>query len=334
MTIPGAIRAARIKHYITAMRRLGYAPEDVLEGTGLTRDAVFESRIPVDFAHYHRIASNILDLSDDPHIGLTLGESMDFGDLGILGALIVSCDTLRDSTEMWATYSNLMVGSVIEIEHFDVDERSHLSLNLSEMFPLGDMKKFYFDEYLSSMFSIGNELNREPLTLHALQLDYDFGDPAAYEHVLGLAPQRSPKGVFVKYKTPSAYARMPEPDSHFNQLCRGYFSHIEKTYRNEYDIIGRLNNLFYQKFEGLPDFSEAAKEIGMSPRTLRRRLKEAGKSYRELVDNFRMSAAIEQLKDTSLCAKEISHNLGFKDTNSFRRAFKAWTGMTVSQYKG
>ena len=64
---------------------------------------------------------------------------------------------------------------------------------------------------------------------------------------------------------------------------------------------------------------------GMSDRTLRRRLTEAGTSYRDLVDDVRKERALHLLEaDQSISL--IAQHLGFSDPTAFARAFRRWTG--------
>ncbi len=71
----------------------------------------------------------------------------------------------------------------------------------------------------------------------------------------------------------------------------------------------------------------------MSPRTLRRHLGAEATSYQAVLDELRCDLAREYLA-TGLKPKEISHLLGYRHTNAFRLAFKAWTGQTPGQFSG
>lgn len=74
-----------------------------------------------------------------------------------------------------------------------------------------------------------------------------------------------------------------------------------------------------------------SKSIGMSTRTLQRRLKEGGRSFQALLNETRENLAKHYLKTSNLSGAEISFLLGFKDSNSFLRAFHSWTGETPEQ---
>lgn len=72
----------------------------------------------------------------------------------------------------------------------------------------------------------------------------------------------------------------------------------------------------------------AAKRLGMSKRTLQRRLEDEGENFRTLVNATRESLARHYLGNTEMSGGEIAFLLGFEDPNSFYRAFQDWTGQT------
>lgn len=70
------------------------------------------------------------------------------------------------------------------------------------------------------------------------------------------------------------------------------------------------------------------RKLGVSTRTLQRRLQEEGSSFQQTLDALRSSLAHHYLYNSSLSGTEISFLLGFEDPKSFARAFQAWTGST------
>jgi AraC-like DNA-binding protein len=71
---------------------------------------------------------------------------------------------------------------------------------------------------------------------------------------------------------------------------------------------------------------EVARRLAVSKRTLIRRLREAGTTYRELRDARRRRLATELLSDTSLTAAEIAYRLGYEDASNFGKACHRWFG--------
>jgi AraC-like DNA-binding protein len=76
-----------------------------------------------------------------------------------------------------------------------------------------------------------------------------------------------------------------------------------------------------------------ARQIGVSPRTMHRRLQEHGTSYQTLLDTVRYDLARSYLGERHLAIDEVAFLLGFAETSAFYRAFKRWTGMTPGEYR-
>ena len=84
---------------------------------------------------------------------------------------------------------------------------------------------------------------------------------------------------------------------------------------------------------GEPSQTEIARRMGMSERTLQRRLQAEGSSFNELLEEARRTIALSYLADRNLAAYEVSFLLGYREPATFFRAFKRWTGKTPQEYR-
>jgi AraC-like DNA-binding protein len=82
-----------------------------------------------------------------------------------------------------------------------------------------------------------------------------------------------------------------------------------------------------------PSLSDASREVGMTPRALRRKLEAEGTSFAAVVDDARAELARRILGEASTTIQEAAYRLGFAEVSSFHRAFRRWTGMTPSAYR-
>ncbi|AOZ91211.1 AraC family transcriptional regulator [Paenibacillus crassostreae] len=84
---------------------------------------------------------------------------------------------------------------------------------------------------------------------------------------------------------------------------------------------------------GRPDIEAIAKEMGMSDRTLQRRLTDENTNFKQLLAQARHEQAREYLADPSLDIKEVAFLIGYEDQNSFYRAFRQWEGDTPANWR-
>ena len=82
-----------------------------------------------------------------------------------------------------------------------------------------------------------------------------------------------------------------------------------------------------------PAIAKVAKSLGMSPRTMQRRLGELGTTYQGVLDEVRRQSARRLLADTDLGTGEVAFLLGFEEVNSFARAFHTWEGITPARWR-
>ncbi|WP_439861466.1 AraC family transcriptional regulator [Pseudomonas sp. MBLB4136] len=98
-------------------------------------------------------------------------------------------------------------------------------------------------------------------------------------------------------------------------------------------LTGQIRRLLGRDCRHWPDLDGIARQLHLSPPTLRRHLREEGSSFQELKDQLRCDLAIYQLGRDELSIQAIAEQLGFSEPSAFHRAFKKWTGLTPGAYR-
>ena len=76
-----------------------------------------------------------------------------------------------------------------------------------------------------------------------------------------------------------------------------------------------------------------ARSLQMSERTLQRRLREFGTTFKSILNEVRRDLTNSYIRDSKLSLTEISFMLGFAEISTFSRAYKRWTGQSPSAYR-
>ena len=84
---------------------------------------------------------------------------------------------------------------------------------------------------------------------------------------------------------------------------------------------------------GSPDIELVATAIGISVRTLQRRLHRIGATYAGVASQVRCDAALRMLKNPERRIGEVARTLGYADHPHFTRAFHRWTGLTPREFR-
>jgi AraC-like DNA-binding protein len=84
--------------------------------------------------------------------------------------------------------------------------------------------------------------------------------------------------------------------------------------------------------EGRVDAASVARTLGLSERTMNRRLREIGKSWRGVLDAFREAEAERLLASGRAGLSDVAFRLGFADQTAWNRAFRRWKGMSPTEW--
>ena len=78
---------------------------------------------------------------------------------------------------------------------------------------------------------------------------------------------------------------------------------------------------------------DVAEKLGLSKRTLQRKLGEENTTFQKQLNSTREMLAIHYIRNTEMSTNDIAFLLGYQEINSFLRAFAIWTGQSVSEYR-
>ena len=97
-------------------------------------------------------------------------------------------------------------------------------------------------------------------------------------------------------------------------------------------IADALRRVLVSRPGRIPDLEEAAKELGMSGRTLRRRLQQESTRFQVVREDVQKALALDYLQRSNLSVDEIASLLGYSETPNFYRAFNRWTGRAPGDF--
>jgi AraC-like DNA-binding protein len=126
--------------------------------------------------------------------------------------------------------------------------------------------------------------------------------------------------------------RAPNPGL-FDYLGR-HAAELQRRVQSAATVSARVRELVAAHVrEGEPAQASVARRLGMSERTLQRRLNDEGVAFATLVEEVRAELARLYLGDPKLAVFEVAFLLGYSEPSAFNRAFRRWTGMSPSQFR-
>lgn len=98
-------------------------------------------------------------------------------------------------------------------------------------------------------------------------------------------------------------------------------------------FVEQVFDLLVRSGRGFPAATNAAAQLGVSERTLHRRLDASATSFSKLLDQVRHERARDLLDKSTLSVERIAEMLGFSETSSFTRAFRRWENISPLRYR-
>src|SRR5690625_1011889 len=187
---------------------------------------------------------------------------------------------------------------------------------------------------LAFLLELGRRGTGQPLTAKSVEFSHFMGDVQTLESYFGCRVQiggsrnkltlhRSDLHLpFVSYNAELLEVLTPVLDQSLNDYKRSNSISEMVKWIMKRSLAGGSTNI-----------QTIAGELGMSNRTLQRRLHDENTTFNQLLTQIRRNQAREYLKDPSIDISEVAFLIGYEDQNSFYRAFRVWEGDTPSKWR-
>ncbi|MBC8753881.1 AraC family transcriptional regulator ligand-binding domain-containing protein [Kordia sp. YSTF-M3] len=139
----------------------------------------------------------------------------------------------------------------------------------------------------------------------------------------------------ISYKTEQLEMRTTKADASINAfLVERVKEATEGIELNSNKIVTDIENLIKDALpSGIPSVAQLAEIMGMSARTLTRRLSKNNVTFRDLIQKKQEELSKYLLSKSHVSIAEIAFKTGFSEQSAFNRAFKRWTGKTPIEYR-
>jgi AraC-like DNA-binding protein len=290
-----------------------------------------DEKIPLEI--YYSVMDAAIETTGDNCFGLHMGENANPGDISTLGYIMASCRTVREALEKIGKYFAI-IGSTQRLTLIVEKNEARLVWDMIKYFP-NMCIRHCIDLGLANTFNMLLKIAEKPVEIKEVWVKAGPPDDMSEYNRIFKCPilfnQPSPALVF-----PSS--ALDTPLIHPNPALLSLFEYHANSFLNKIDQGDHFSREISQKyFESIQDSKPASekiiKDLGISRRVLRNKLREEGMTYSKLITNVRQELAKSYLTEKRFTIDDITYLVGFSEPRAFRRAFKRWTGMTASRYR-
>ena len=314
----------------------GANAKKLLELTGYSMEALCDEALRVDSEVYNQVLEQAIAATGDDCFGLHSGEYLNLSAAGLIGQITQTSATVKEALEYCCEFAQLGCRALPmalkeEEQYFRLlikpDTIWLQQSELSVRHTIDGVLAFTIREFHTLTFQ----------KYYPVAINYAFGQPKntdEYERVFQCPFRFNQKETSILFDKNTI--NQPVVTSDY-QLLRILVEHAEEKIaiiENEegfaHLVKQSMINLIKPEF---PTIDQVAGNLNISVRTLQRRLKEEGVTFKEILESLRRDFAISYLRKSELSINEIAYLLSYADASAFIRSFKRWTGKTPQVYR-
>jgi len=315
---------ARLAH--ARAKAAGVDTEPLLKKAGITRRQVEDPGARLNVRDQIIFLNLVADALKDDLLGFHLAESCELREIGLLYYVAASSETLNQALQQAARCSSI-VNEGVCLKY----RNGHVGFTFHYVGVSRHLDRHQMEFFATSMVRICRQLTRQHVTPMRAELTHPrdtispelaefFGDNVRF----GAAVDE------VVFAPPVGHLPVVSADPYLNRLLLSY---CEEALARRPANLGAFRSVVENAVvpllpHGKAQAAEIARELGVSQRTLARRLTLEGVTFSEVLESLKSDLAERYLADESLSISQIAWLLGYQEVSAFTHAFKRWTGKT------
>lgn len=321
-----------VRVLVDAVERAGVPREQLLGPQGIDPARLAEADGRFDLEEFARLQVRAIDLTRDEALGFHMAERTPDSAFDLIAPLVFHSPTLRDALGLCIQFQGLLMddsrialretGTTAALHYHFVRsieraDRMHAEFVVAALLRL--VRVFGGPGVAPKVASF-----EHPPPAHTLEYARVFGDGVRFgQPTTALTFDRAVLDRVQLHQHPELFTMLrSQAERALERVAVGL---------RPSDQVKRY--LLARPAGRIPDISTAARDLGLSARSLRRRLAADATSYRSLVRKTLEATAGHLLRNPRRSIQDTARALGFSNVGAFHRAFRRWTGMTPTQYR-
>ena len=293
-----------------------------------------ELRFPV--AVYNRVLEKALELSGDPYFGLHLGEYLSLSAAGLITQIVQTSGTIREALRHMVAFANLGCQSLpFSLDRYETNWL--LSVNPADVWSQQSPASVRHTTDAVLIFTLREYHTLTLQRRRPLEMHFSYDRPQKfleYEKAFGCPVRFSQPRSGLLLEARQMDQKIVTSDYRLLQVLVQHAQTRLNQWNSQVDFFTLVRNSIVNMIKPqFPTIEQVATNLNISVRTLQRRLKEEGYTFKTVVEELKKQLALDYLTKERLTVKEIAFLLDYADASAFIRSFKRWMGMTPLEYK-
>jgi AraC-like DNA-binding protein len=328
----GATRTVTARLFVRELDARGVDAERALAAAGLTRDVVNDADVAIPWAQCMRLIAEALQLAPSDDLGVLAGASAELTDLDLAGLYLRTSSSGREAFQFH--HENRDVFGSSNVTHtYLTDSALVIALVPQPQTPAGIALA---ECTLAAAVSIIPDLAGPLPPLEARFRHRRPANAQAHSRIFGRVSFECDIDALF-YPLEVFDRAWPYRDDTTRAVLKPHVARQAEALHaaNAADLPTRVLHAIQQELaEGRAAADSLAKRLRISPRSLRRGLSSLDTSYSDLLARARRELAIQLAVELPRrSGPDIARLLGYAEAHTFYRAFKRWTGASLSEYR-
>lgn len=298
----------------------------------IAASAARDAHAPTSRAEWLATIAALGEQAGDPALPLKIGAAFQLRHLGLAGHVLINCTTLGEAGRQVVRYNRLMG----DVGNSQLVRRGAWVEDIFQWPEAGPPPAALEQLWAAATVTLGRWLSgRDDLTWQA---HFRFARPRdlnEYERIFGTAPRFGESVTKLVFPAEVLDLPIATGNPELRVIAEAQAASALKALDSEPEILRRTRRAIEQRLGSEhAALDDIAAMLGMSGRTLHRRLADCGCNFRELADAVRRARAEALLRDPAVALAEIAFLLGYREQSNFQHAFKRWTGRTPGEFRG
>lgn len=331
MTLKATVSMGWVNTVIAAARHLAVDTDILLGSAGIPAQSLQWERWPIDYiTRLWRAAERC---SGDPGFGLKVGARVSPAGIGVVGFALQSAATLRDAIATVQKYQRL-ISDGGRFQMLAGDAATWVVYHPRQ----GDLafSSHQIEAVLAAVVAVAGWVTGAPLRPRQVQFSQTrLGPLQGYREVFACPIEFEQAFSGIRVDNAVLDQLLPQTDAQFAQVHEQYVAaRLAALDMSEVSPSDLRQWLAAHIGPRVPRRAQAAHALGVSERTLARRLGGQGQTFDRLLDDARRELALQAVADPARALADIAQSLGFAESSTFYRAFHRWTGMPPARWRG